>query len=554
MADLSAALEWAKQNPDDERSKKLLEAVASGKITSDAVKAKQILQENTGETRGVFDAVKKGFANIKEGIQRTGNDVADTIGSNAPTPLKIAKTATTITKGIINPIAEAAVATPLRVAGELAQNVTGVDVNEAVAKGTQALVQKGLDTETAKRAMSGWAKLKESDPEAAMALSTVLDIGDIAANAVGLKGAKVAGEVGLKGASKGVEAVGSRIKKAAVKVSEKASDTITPIESGVRTVLEKGSVAKKTRLKKFDDYVAQAERAVNDFSVATPLEVAGGKAEKAVKVMSKKLAEVGEYKNSVVEKLAETKVGMMAIEARKELREKLSERLGSELTKKGVNSAPGRVSSISDKADTNVIKLVDKKLASLGSNPTFREVDDTIDYIQDVIYKRSSNLAVPVNTKVEGVVKSVVKSLNEKLKSLRSPDEAVNMLVSEYKKSNDIYSKLRGTRDELNKLLGEKGKRAGALMKRVFSPSDAGTKKVFAEVKRATGIDLIDEATLAKFVMENVGDARQASLLEEAIKGNVKSARSFIAVAAERVISKLQNPTGKARRIIEQSQ
>jgi len=166
------------------------------------------------ETKGVFDAVKKGFSNIKEGIQRSGQELQATLQSDAPKPIKFAKTATGLVKGMISPLAEAAVATPARVLGEAAQNVTGIDVNEAVAQGTQRLVQKGLDTEQAKKAMEGWSQLKETNPDAAMALSTVLDIADIASNVVGIKGATVAGEVGLKGAMKTAKVAGETAGKA----------------------------------------------------------------------------------------------------------------------------------------------------------------------------------------------------------------------------------------------------------------------------------------------------------------------------------------------------
>lgn len=159
-------------------------------------------------TTGIWDALRKGFSNIKEGIQKSGQELQTTLESGAPTPLKAAKTATGLIKGVVSPLAEAVVATPARVAGEIAQNVTGIDVNEAVAQGTQRLVQKGLDTEQAKKAMEGWSQLKETNPDAAMALSTVLDIADIASNVVGIKGAKMAGEVGLKGAKTTGKAVG----------------------------------------------------------------------------------------------------------------------------------------------------------------------------------------------------------------------------------------------------------------------------------------------------------------------------------------------------------
>ena len=52
-------------------------------------------------------------------------------------------------------------------------------------------------------------------------------------------------------------------------------------------------------------------------------------------------------------------------------------------------------------------------------------------------------------------------------------------------------------------------------MKRFFSPSDANTKLLFEDIKNQTGIDLAKDVTLAKFVMDSVGDIRQQSLLEK---------------------------------------
>jgi hypothetical protein len=185
---------------------------------------------------------------------------------------------------------------------------------------------------------------------------------------------------------------------------------------------------------------------------------------------------------------------------------------------------------------------VASRLETLAKNPTFSRVDDTIDYIQEILYKGSKDMTVPINKKVEGILKKVTADLNEGLKRTGG---------QEYRDINSQYAKIIGVRNDLNKLLGPKGNRGGSLMKRVFSPSDAGTKKLFALVKEITGVDLVDEATLAKFAMENAGDARQSSLLEEVIRGRVPSKASFIEAAARKTIGKLQDPIGKARRIIQ---
>ena len=79
MADLQRALDYARNNPEDPRSKKLLEAVASGKITSDAVQAKQIQQEHQatlGENVKDFaKGVGKGVLNTVQGAAEVGNEV-----------------------------------------------------------------------------------------------------------------------------------------------------------------------------------------------------------------------------------------------------------------------------------------------------------------------------------------------------------------------------------------------------------------------------------------------------------------------------------------------
>jgi hypothetical protein len=49
----------------------------------------------------------------------------------------------------------------------------------------------------------------------------------------------------------------------------------------------------------------------------------------------------------------------------------------------------------------------------------------------------------------------------------------------------------------------------------VFSPSDANTKALFAAVHKLTGIDLVNEATLARYLMDISGDARQKSMLDQ---------------------------------------
>lgn len=318
MANLQAALEWARNNPDDERSKKLLDAVSNGQITSDSVTARQIQQEhkNPEATAGVFDAVKKGFSNVKESIKKSGEELSNTLNSNVSVLPKVAKTATTLIKGVVNPLAEAAIATPARVIGEVAENVSGIDVNEAVAQGTQKLVQKGMDMDTAKKAMNGWAKLKEIDPESAMALSTILDIGEIASNVVGLKGAQMAGKAGLKGAGKAVEA-GAKTAAKGVKTAGEAGQYAVGQTFG----LNKETV--KNIIKYPEFFTAKEIEKIDRESIFT-------KVKNAIESRMESLSETGKEYNKIREIPVKTSVSEQTI------LEKLAE--------KGIDVKDGKIS------------------------------------------------------------------------------------------------------------------------------------------------------------------------------------------------------------------
>jgi len=365
-------------------------------------------------------------------------------------------------------------------------------------------------------------------------------------------------------ASRGFEATKALLQKGtglakggAETILNKVQDAVTPIEKGVESMLnptklipkevlatipeEKIAIQSIGKSQKLEKYVKIAQKAVNDFSHPTPLEVAGQRAEQAVNVLTNKLTKQATLKKTALDAIGDETFGLLS-PYRNKLRDLFKERVGLNITEDGIVSAPGRVSSISlDPADNKLVKEAFSFFKSLGARPSLKQVDDAVDAIQDALYKRRQITAIPVNTKVEGVLKQITGELNSVLKS---------KVGKGYTTANDKYASFVEVRDKLNKLLGPDGDRAGSLMKRVFSPSDAGTKSLFNKINELTGIDLIEDATFAKFVMENVGDARQASLLEEVIKGRLPSKSSFIQTAVEKTLGKVQDPINKARRII----
>jgi len=156
--------------------------------------------------------------------------------------------------------------------------------------------------------------------------------------------------------------------------------------------------------------------------------------------------------------------------------------------------------------DTKLLRDIVAEAKKLGKTPSAGQVDRYIDFVQDKIYTSGRELTVPVSDSTTAFLRGAVGKLNSSLK---------NQMPDKYKELNAEYSRLIDIRNELNTKLGKEGEKGGALMKRVFSPSDANTKKLFQEVLDETGVDLVNEATLAKALMEAAGDSRQLSMLEE---------------------------------------
>jgi len=208
-----------------------------------------------------------------------------------------------------------------------------------------------------------------------------------------------------------------------------------------------------------------------------------------------------------------------------------------------VKNAAGRIAKIAPE-DQGLIKEVDDLLGELKGRDTLQKVDDLVDQIQDRLYKRKSLTAVQVNNQAEALLKQTIGKLNNNLK-LRAGKT--------YSKANLKYSQLIDNFEKLNKALGLDASKGGSLMKRVFSPQDGGTKKLFREIKQITGIDLVEEANLAKMAMESVGDSRALSLLESLDLLRPQGALGTVEKGVKFLIKKAQDPVKEANRIIEQS-
>jgi len=425
---------------------------------------------------------------------------------------------------------------------------------QAIASGAKSII----GSKPVQEVVAQYQTFKSKYPEASADIEAIFNIGSlIPVGALGVS----AGKTTAKGVANVVDTAVDTTAKTAKRVGSAITDVITPIESATETAfnptrlipkeqlknipLEKINVVQEAKSTKLDNYLKQAEKAVADYSQKTPLQVAGDKASDALSVINNKLAKQGQLKQDALGKIGNKTVSNVP-KLRQSLKDTLRERVGINLdTITGeIVPATGRASKIAlDSADNKMVKDVIGLFDTLGTNPTVRQVDDAIDAVQDILYKRKTSTAVPVNSAVESAFKQFTGQLNKSVKKVAG---------EQYRKANDKFAYMIDARDKLNKALGAEGVRGASLMKQLFSPSGEAPRRLFKEIKDLTGIDLVEEATFAKFVMENVGDARQASLLEEVIRGGSVSPRSFIGTAVDRTIGKLQDPIGKAKRVIEQ--
>lgn len=428
------------------------------------------------------------------------------------------------------------------------------------------LGQKGI--EAMSNGLEYYNQFKQDNPEIAANLESGVNIAMVVPILKGLKEAGIAGNSAFNIARDAVKAGSGTIGNVATKVGQSVtgakgaiSDVITPLEKGVESTLNPTVLIPKEKLAnisidnikaltegksvKLDRYVKQAKKAVSDYSQKTPLTLAGDKASEAINIIQNKI-----NKQSLLKKDALGKVGEKTVANINEVRDlfnkELQDKIGVTLniTEEGakVVDALGRKSKVAfDPADNKLIADAGEALKNLGDKPTVREIDDTVDALQDLLYKRQGLTAIPVNSQVQSLLKNITGKLNRSVKKIAG---------EQYTKANAKMAYMIDTFESLNKALGKEGERGASLMKQLFSPAGEKPRRLFAESKKLTGIDLTEEATLAKFVMENVGDARQASLLEEVIRGRTMSPAGLIEKAFEKTIGKLQDPIGKAKRVI----
>lgn len=296
---------------------------------------------------------------------------------------------------------------------------------------------------------------------------------------------------------------------------------LSDIDPKYETVLKAQPDANKTMA-----YFDQAEKAAVDASAPMATKLASDRAVDAYKAIDTGASEAGRLKSALLDKIATEKIpGNIAGGAIDNVKKTIGERYGITFDKNGnISQVPGRMASVDAKSQQLISEYV-SLLRQLGQSPTARQLDDFVDATQRMLYKQSSpNLYDVADEPVIAFLKQQTGEINGQLKT--NVDKALKArgIEDSYSELNQEYADLLEINNALNKRLGAEGDKGASLMKALFSPQTGEpTRRLFQQIKDKTGVDLFEEATLAKFAMESVGDTRSKSLLQQldALSGDV---------------------------------
>jgi hypothetical protein len=280
---------------------------------------------------------------------------------------------------------------------------------------------------------------------------------------------------------------------------------LSPMSKQTKAILSEPD----TTTEDLNKYTQAGKASAQDPRLSTPLEMSAKATEDAFKSLNEQLRAAGKAKTAAIAGPLGDAAFNGLDEAKQYASTEIANRFGISTETDPESGEPmpveGRIPNLSPSDQALTLKLW-QRLNQLPDSPTLRQVNDVVDGLQSDLYGAKQNVFQPVNGRVEGLFKSVTSKLSSALSDQAGP---------EYSVPNSFYAQNADLRDWMNKQLGSEGNKGGALMKRVFSPSDAGTKENFAQIKALTGVDLIKEATLAKLAMDNSGDPRSASMLAQ---------------------------------------
>jgi len=454
----------------------------------EAPKSGNILSRYAGR---VVDTLKESFGKAKESVVRGAEMVEE--GDTAKGLLRgTLGTTAAGARGIFSPIT-AAISPAIEKGVE--KTMEGVDVVSdmpIVQKiAMNPTVSRGLDT-----IFGGADKVKQWVEENPNDANILVDALEVAASAYALKQTKpIAGAIKQKatGMVDDLGRIGTGVKGVVTEMSDDLTRAVSKtipdkVDDAVRWFAKEPDEAIKSTLKKagadkIDDFAKIAQARATDITKPTVFNKVSESFTKATKQIDKQLKSIGKQKQQILNK---AKIGQEQFV-----------------------DAPRRAILEVNKIDGLSPSLKNSIINKLKGVKTKLDADRAIDEIQNLIYTEGVQKTLPTGSASSKMLKGVIGKLNGELK---------NSLPESYRVLNTKYSNMRSYLNVLNKSLGETvdgvSFSGSSLVKRYFSPSSDKTRALFDFVKKSTGVDLAEDAVVAKFIADLYGDNTARMLLE----------------------------------------
>ena len=474
--------------------------IGTNKTPAENVTGANLLSKIKGE-QNYIERVKQG---ISQGVEQAKVDINSKDNRNAVS--KGLSAVSSIASAVQTPISELPIVKQIGEGINKGINYTGEQLSKLYSPEFQASLADMSD---------------EDFNEATQPLKDLANAGNIANTILMAKGGQKTASAITEKSSNVFDVIKStpdKITQYPKEIGQYLSEKVTVLPEKVKNVLQTANI------EKFDNYVKQGEKAIKDSRELTPLEIAGEKVDTQILPSIKEdLNRIGAQKSKTLESIKTTKMPKVGTDAIDFIREKTK---AMKLTKE----------------ERNLVESLVGEIEKLGKTPTIGSVDKSVDLLQNTLFEKTKGLSIPVTSRVESLVNQTIGKINNSVKETAKK----TLGADEYSVLNDSYAQKIELFNKLNKAIGEDASKGGSLFKKFFSPQDSGTKKLFADIKNQYGIDLAEDATLAKFVMDSLGDVRAKSLLEQV----PLSKAGIVTKAIEKGVEKLTRPIQKARKEI----
>lgn len=272
--------------------------------------------------------------------------------------------------------------------------------------------------------------------------------------------------------------------------------------AGVRPDIKKRIARKQDKLKEYFN-ISHARNL--DDTVPTPLEYGAKSVEKARNELQKVMNDTGGKIGQFRQKIATIQAGIDDLNSIEKSFVESLDSLNLSVKNGSLVRKAGKVSGKVSDSEVRTLQGIYDDILRVKAAPSSQNLIDLRNAVQDKINfaktsKEASNVVDPLARRVRSTIRDV----------------NLKMVGKEQGALLDEYSDLASVLEEMNSFVDSK---TGGefLLKRVLSERGRIPREVMQKVAKYTGVDLMDDATMAQLATEIVGNSAQKGLFRQEI-------------------------------------